>query len=78
MRGRVPVHSGDSQVPGLSRIRLGEKGGLEEVNYEGNIKVKRDNQGDVNIISRIQQSNRQPYQGVNFIIALEGGWPPRS
>jgi microcystin-dependent protein len=31
LRGRAPIHAGGSQGPGLSRRRLGEKGGSENV-----------------------------------------------
>jgi len=31
LRGRTPIHAGDSQGPGLSQIRLGQRGGVESI-----------------------------------------------
>ena len=141
LRGRVPIHSGNSDGPGLSRYQLGQKGGREAVklkvdqmpahahSYEttahlsiyndvgdqdkvdattqsiaisgvgGRVSVPDKNGFSKNAPnatipnavegSAIQSStnssgvgnaisNMQPYLAINFIICLDGVFPPRS
>lgn len=75
LRGRVAVHAGHSAGPGLEEIRLGAKRGSEQISVQT---VKGAGTGSVDVISRIGSSNHQPYQGVNFIICVEGAYPSRS
>jgi len=78
LRGRVPVHAGGGNGnpgPGLETIVLGQKGGSEMINVRT---VKGAGTGSVDVVSKIGSSNHQPYQGVNFIIALEGIYPSRN
>lgn len=76
LRGRVAVHSGDNSAgPGLEPIQLGQRGGSEKIEVQT---VKGAGKGSVDVISRIESSNHQPYQGVNFIICVEGAFPTRS
>jgi len=124
LRGRVAVHDGSG--PGLTPVRLGEKGGINDVtltsqqmpshNHTGTIKVGNDNgdspkakgnvfgknvgdggttysdnpdYGDNNELHSgalainnagggQSHTNMQPYQVVNYIIALQGVYPSRS
>lgn len=77
LRGRVPVHVGNGSGPGLSNVKLGEKGGLESTEV-GNIQVSKDGGNNADVVNRVGKDNRQPYLGVNYIIALRGQYPPRS
>ena len=61
LRGRVPVHAG--MGPGLRSVRLGQKGGSE------NMPVKSGTDGRV---------EGRPYQVVNYIICLSGIFPSRN
>lgn len=80
LRGRVAVQQG--RGPGLSEIRLGQKGGLEELNIT-RINVSQDGGNNTEVVTQVGNSplgidNRQPYLGVNYIIAGNSGiYPPR-
>lgn len=77
LRGRVPVHQGSG--PGLTKIRLGQKGGLESI-APNTVNVT--GAGEVSVVSGIPgrtYDNRQPYLGINYIIATNtGAYPPRN
>ena len=78
LRGRVPMHEGTG--PGLSNRPLGAKGGSEEVSHQ-TLPIKADSLagGDpTSAASGGNVPNLQPYQVVNFIIALQGTYPPRN
>lgn len=88
LRGRVPVHVGGGQGPGLSQYQIGETGGVERQligPYQIGAAILGTNalpQGQgVNLLSAVQGpqplDTRQPYVGVNFIIALQGYFPSR-
>jgi len=78
LRGRVPVHSGDSQGPGLNLVKWGEKGGIEEL-QTSKIQVSTSGDNKTEVVSRIiNVNNRQPYLGINYIIALNGQFPSRN
>jgi len=124
LRGRAPIHAGHG--PGLSDIRLGQKGGVEQVtltasnmpshNHPVNVssaagtssspsgaypaasQFQADRSSPVvevnsygnstnatmgastvgNAGGNIPFNNRDPYLGVNYIIALQGIFPSRS
>ena len=121
LRGRVSVHDGGSAGPGLSRRRLGEKGGTEDVTLNttqlpshahAHAQEARsdaaNNQSPVGNVPAVEaggvtatysdqapnaamragssgttgdngsHNNIQPYQGVNYIIALVGVFPSRN
>lgn len=62
LRGRAPVSAGRGS--GLEEIEVGQTGGEEQV-----------------VVGKAGEDqftvNRQPYLGINFIIALEGIYPSR-
>lgn len=74
LRGRAVMHP--RQGPGLSNYRLGQKGGNETGTLipgrAGSFMVS-GNTGRSQSIS-----NMQPYQTLNYIIALQGVFPSRS
>lgn len=112
LRGRVPIHPGTG--PGLSTVRLGERGGQETVtlgvaNLPSHSHLAHGTQGaqtatrpagnvpsasgayaaapdtspmNADFIKNTGGSqpfpNRQPYLGVNYIIALVGVFPSRN
>ena len=124
LRGRVPVGAHDSTGPGLTRVRLGEKGGTENTTltvqnlpshtHVADIKLRANDgsaddtepagnslaearedtyngdapNGDMHTGSisatiaptgnGTQFTNRQPFQGINFIIATMGLFPSRN
>ncbi|MBD0833499.1 phage tail protein [Aestuariibaculum sediminum] len=81
LRGRVVVHPGAG--PGLSSYRLGQKGGDEKSNVVKDISAF--NKG-INVNSNVGNrggegqtiNNIQPYQAINYIIALKGVYPSRN
>jgi microcystin-dependent protein len=82
LRGRVPVHPGS--VPGLTPRTLGRKGGHEKVHLNrsdlsnaAHVDVAAAGKGDTSIQLDMSHDNMQPYQCINFIIALEGIYPSR-
>lgn len=97
LRGRVPVHSGYQQAPGLSMVNLGEQGGTERVLVTPDVvtatttgvKLDATVTGKdglptlvTNVVVKNQSlnqdlNNRQPYLGLNYIIALVGIFPSR-
>ena len=79
LRGRAPIHVGDSRGPGLSHHRLGERGGLEQTERQP-IQIKSGSGADATVLSgrQAEANNMQPYLAVNFIIALQGHIPPRN
>ncbi len=79
LRGRVPIHVGgyNGSAPGLSTYRLGEKGGVESITPRS-VQATSANSDGVNVASDSKVTNRQPYLGVNYIIALDGVFPPRN
>ena len=77
LRGRVPMHPGNG--PGLSHHVRGQMGGQEQVALQqtdvgpgGRSPIQ------VNTGAHTNLPNMQPYTCVNFIIALEGLYPPRN
>ncbi|HEV3469971.1 MAG TPA: tail fiber protein [Pyrinomonadaceae bacterium] len=89
LRGRVPVHVGGSQGPGVSSYQLGEMGGQEQVLIE-----PRQIGADIKATQALPDGKdlfllnagavgpqpvdiRQPYVAINFIIALQGVFPSR-
>jgi len=89
LRGRVAVHAGDG--PGLPSKRLGSKGGstaiglttLSKVVNDTEVKKGRNVIGEVNTLIKYTadapvQNVEPPYQVVNYIICLQGIYPPRS
>jgi microcystin-dependent protein len=118
LRGRVPMHVGSSQGPGLSLYNLGEQGGAEAVtllatqmpvhNHLENVSSANgtsDNPANgilgknasgvpqygagpgnatmaagaiANAGGSQPHENRQPYLGLNYIIALQGIFPSRN
>ncbi len=68
LRGRVAMHPGTG--PGLSSRQLGEKSGVESVTLWG---VSAQNTGGGQA-----HTNIQPFQCVNYIIALQGTFPSRN
>ena len=89
LRGRVPVHVGASQGRGVSRYDLGETGGEEQVVLEpkqigAQLKPTKalPDAHDLILLSVSKTppeavNLRQPYIGLNFIIALRGLYPSR-
>ena len=76
LRGRVAIHPGNG--PGLSDYRLGQKGGAETITYPS-ISAVTQNGGKKALTSRgAPASNIQPYNTVNYIIALQGVYPSRN
>lgn len=119
LRGRVPIHAGTG--PGLTTVRLGQKGGSETNQLSVNQLPEHNHTGAVQAVSPIPRgentgpnpenayiaeggvfamgknatmaadsvtigktggnlpvNNIQPYQSVNYIIALVGIFPPRN
>jgi len=89
LRGRVPIHVGESQGRGVSAYTLGETGGNEEVLVEprnlgaGAESVKSSDGRELHVMTYGHTmpeplNVRQPYAAVNFIIALDGLYPSRT
>ncbi len=90
LRGRVAV--GPRRGPGLSDYKLGQRGGVETTAGGGGISTTTAEaapglRGGTNVTavtsvtasgSGASTTNIQPYLAVNYIIALEGIFPPRS
>lgn len=74
LRGRAAVQKG--QGPGLERIELGQRGGLEQINVSI-LNVSQDGGNNTQVASRIGKDNRVPYLGMNYIIAVNGTYPSR-
>lgn len=64
LRGRAPIHAGNSTGPGLTPIKLGQKGGSYGVK-----KANPDEQG---------VGTMTPTLGINYIIALQGIYSSRN
>ena len=78
LRGRVPIQPGQGQ--GLSIYQLGQKGGTETSvpNPPYSAVAGPGVTNNINTIPvNTQINNVQPYLGVNFIICLDGVYPPR-
>ena len=82
LRGRVPVHAGSGT--GLTHRVLGQKGGHEEVQLNksdlpgpADAVVAAPRRRDRPIQFDLDHDNMQPYQCVNYIIAVEGIFPSR-
>ncbi len=83
LRGRTPLQAG--QGPGLSDVKLGEKGGNEvatlrlgtNTTYPG-VAADRSTQPVSFVQAARELSVRSPYLGVNYIICLQGVFPSRS
>ena len=82
LRGRVPVHAGTG--PGLTPRLLGQKGGHEALDLSksdllspAETVVAAPRRRDRPIQIDLEHDNMQPYQCVNFIIAVEGIYPSR-
>ena len=83
LRGCVAVHPGSGQD--ATGFRLGQKGGHETVNLKQSelpssehVDVARAGRRDEPFRLDLEHDNMQPYQCVNFIIAIEGIFPARS
>ena len=76
LRGQTPIHAG--QGPHLSHHPLGQRGGLEQTKRQA-MQIKSGSETDITVFSGFppEANNMQPYLAVNFIIALEGLYPPR-
>ncbi len=83
LRGRVPIHVGKSQGPGLSNYILGQRSGAEKTNLETSestdaVSLRLAESADPSDkkyqISK-NPNNVQPYLGVNYIIATQGTYP---
>lgn len=75
LRGRVAIGAG--QGPGLKNVELGQKGGVDEGRLNVNkIKVSQDGNNITEVISNIE-GNKPPYTAINYIICLDGIYPPR-
>ena len=78
LRGRVPLHVGDNAGPGLSRVVLGQRGGMETATFKS-IDVATGTGAKVKVVNgTIPGNNLQPYTGLNYIIAISGTYPSRS
>lgn len=75
LRGRVAVGWGGG--PGLSPCELGERGGAESVTLTGAVAVTGSGEARALPANGMPHENRQPYLGMNYIIALEGIFPSR-
>jgi microcystin-dependent protein len=101
LRGRVPIHAGGSDGPGLRPYRLGEKGGAETVAVTTTLSQSDDAHahevlgssagsgvGSTSVTTVREAtgassttnsaSNIQPYQALNYIIAIVGTFPSRN
>ncbi len=78
LRGRTAIQEG--QGPGFSNIRLGAKGGSDNVgvNLERGSFFPGASGSQINVVTDISVENRNPYLGTNFIIALQGIFPSRN
>jgi microcystin-dependent protein len=83
LRGCVPVHPGSGQD--ATGFALGQKGGHETVNLKksalprsANVDVALAGRRDEPFRLDLEHDNMQPYQCVNFIIAIEGIFPART
>ena len=76
LRGRVVIHAG--MGPGLSDRYLGERGGQESVTMGRGVMSTSKGIFEAYGSAEREPSNMPPYVCVNFIIALEGIYPPRS
>ncbi len=78
MQGRVPVHAGDGNSgpgPGLTQRVVGETGGAEIL---ANAAVSVNPPAPITAMPfASNQDTRSPYLVLNFIIALQGIFPPR-
>lgn len=82
LRGRTPIHHGNG--PGLSTIRIGQKGGFESNNTLP-VYVFVNATKDTRLFNIIGMSgtegvvdNRAPFLSVSYIIALQGVYPSRN
>ncbi len=85
LRGRVPMHVGQSQGPGLSQYTLGQKSGQETSSLETGSSdavslrlAESADPSDKKFQVSKNPNNLQPYLGVNYIIALQGIYPSRN
>lgn len=92
LRGRIAVHSdnannwsnsGEAKVDyGIAKVRLGQKGGSESIELR-KVHVFEDASGKSGKTYTIKNSNpelykRDPFLGVQYIIALKGIYPSRN
>ena len=83
LRGRVPVHPGAGED--ATGFTLGQKGGHATVDLRRS-ELPSSAHADVALAGRrdepfrldLEHDNVQPYQCINFIIAIEGIFPARS
>jgi microcystin-dependent protein len=79
LRGRVPVHVGQGR--GLAPVMLGQMGGTEiqNLNKRNFLKEKSAKTFEANTVtsSYSEVNSRDPYMGINYIIALQGTFPSR-
>jgi len=81
LRDRVPVHVGSRGINN-SGIRLGQKGGSESFELR-KVSVLEKPKGKTNETYTVRSGNdklqtRDPYLGINYIIALQGVFPSRN
>jgi len=75
LRGRVAIQQG--QGPGLERIVLGQKSGSERLDIR-TINVSQDGGNNTEVVNHVGD-RRQPYVGINYIIATDTGvYPSRN
>ncbi|WP_339731493.1 tail fiber protein [uncultured Gimesia sp.] len=81
LRGRFPMHAG--QGPGLTKRKLGQKLGAENVTPTATtVNVTQQTDADslpgVTVLETLRaQTNLPPFQVLNFIIAIDGVFPSR-
>lgn len=79
LRGRVVVSQGNG--PGLTTLRLGQRGGTELVTPRvGTITIQQGDTLGVQVLQEIIEplQNRQPFLTLNYIICVNGYYPSRS
>lgn len=76
MRGRSAVHEGNG--PGLSNVRLGQKGGTETISLKSTTLANKPTK-DGTIVARSDEvNNRSPYLALKYCMVTQGMYPSRS
>lgn len=80
LRGRTAIGAGTGQ--GLPSINEGQKGGVEDtrLNVGSEQVAKATGTTSPTVVTNIEPKgvSRSPYQGLNYIIALDGDFPSRT
>lgn len=82
LRGRSPIHVGYGQAGKLNYFRIGDKGGSESIELR-NVKISQYLAGETYETYTVRSGNpnldtRDPYIGINYIIAIDGTFPSRN